>query len=223
MSDESAHRTTPESYEVQQLLREMADSGCTHVVMEVSSHALVQHRVEGLDFSVAAFTNLTQDHLDYHHTMEEYRSAKERLFHQCRRAVLNLDDEAGRWYRERLACPVFTYSENKDQADLTAKGIRLYPGQVEFEAVAREQIQRVFLPIPGGFTIYNALCALSVGLCLGLRLSECAAALRSSSALSCLLFTSRFCQKPSCHSVPLRYSASALPVSCRGRLIAKRT
>lgn len=111
--------------------------------------------------------------------MEEYRSAKERLFHQCRRAVLNLDDEAGRWYRERLACPVFTYSENKDQADLTAKGIRLYPGQVEFEAVAREQIQRVFLPIPGGFTIYNALCALSVGLCLGLRLSECAAALRS--------------------------------------------
>ena len=140
---------------------------------------LVQHRVEGLDFSVAAFTNLTQDHLDYHHTMEEYRSAKERLFHQCRRAVLNLDDEAGRWYRERLACPVFTYSENKDQADLTAKGIRLYPGQVEFEAVAREQIQRVFLPIPGGFTIYNALCALSVGLCLGLRLSECAAALRS--------------------------------------------
>ena len=135
--------------------------------------------MEGLDFSVAAFTNLTQDHLDYHHTMEEYRSAKERLFHQCRRAVLNLDDEAGRWYRERLACPVFTYSENKDQADLTAKGIRLYPGQVEFEAVAREQIQRVFLPIPGGFTIYNALCALSVGLCLGLRLSECAAALRS--------------------------------------------
>ena len=174
-----AHRTTPESYEVQQLLREMADSGCTHVVMEVSSHALVQHRVEGLDFSVAAFTNLTQDHLDYHRTMEEYRAAKERLFHQCRRAVLNLDDEAGRWYRERLACPVFTYSENKDQADLTAKGIRLYPGQVEFEAVAREQIQRVFLPIPGGFTIYNALCALSVGLCLGLRLSECAAALRS--------------------------------------------
>ena len=174
-----AHRTTPESYEVQQLLREMADGGCTHVVMEVSSHALVQHRVEGLDFTVAAFTNLTQDHLDYHRTMEEYRAAKERLFYQCRRAVLNLDDEAGRWYRRRLTCPVFTYSENKDQADLTAKGIRLYPGQVEFEAVAREQIQRVFLPIPGGFTIYNALCALSVGLCLGLRLEECAAALRS--------------------------------------------
>ena len=174
-----AHRTTPESYEVQQLLREMADSGCTHVVMEVSSHALVQHRVEGLDFSVAAFTNLTQDHLDYHHTMEEYRSAKERLFHQCRRAVLNLDDEAGRWYRERLACPVFTYSENKDAAGLTAKNIRLFPGHVEFEAVSREEIQRIHLPIPGGFTIYNALAAVSCGLCLGLTLAEIAASLRS--------------------------------------------
>ena len=68
-----AHRTTPESYEVQQLLRQMADAGCTHVVMEVSSHALVQHRVEGLTFAAGVFTNLTQDHLDYHHTMEEYR------------------------------------------------------------------------------------------------------------------------------------------------------
>lgn len=145
-------------------------------VLELSSFQLMTMEQSP---NIAVITNLAPNHLDYHHTMEEYRSAKERLFHQCRRAVLNLDDEAGRWYRERLACPVFTYSENKDQADLTAKGIRLYPGQVEFEAVAREQIQRVFLPIPGGFTIYNALCALSVGLCLGLRLSECAAALRS--------------------------------------------
>ena len=103
-----AHRTTPESYEVQQLLRQMADAGCTHVVMEVSSHALVQHRVEGLTFAAGVFTNLTQDHLDYHHTMEEYRDAKGLLFRQCETAVLNLDDEAGRWYRERLSCPVFS-------------------------------------------------------------------------------------------------------------------
>ena len=129
-----AHRTTPESCEVQQLLRQMADAGCTHVVMEVSSHALVQHRVEGLTFDVGVFTNLTQDHLDYHHTMEEYREAKGLLFRQCETAVLNLDDEAGRWYRERVPCPVFTYSENKDAADLTAKNIRLFPGHVEFEA-----------------------------------------------------------------------------------------
>ena len=173
-----AHRTTPESYEVQQLLRQMADAGCTHVVMEVSSHALVQHRVEGLTFAAGVFTNLTQDHLDYHHTMEEYRDAKGLLFRQCETAVLNLDDEAGRWYRERLSCPVFTYSENKDAADLTAKNIRLFPGHVEFEAVSRQDIQRIHLPIPGGFTIYNALAAASCGLCLGLELGEIAAALR---------------------------------------------
>ena len=173
-----AHRTTPESCEVQQLLRQMADAGCTHVVMEVSSHALVQHRVEGLTFAAGVFTNLTQDHLDYHHTMEEYRDAKGLLFRQCETAVLNLDDEAGRWYRERVPCPVFTYSENKDAADLTAKNIRLFPGHVEFEAVSRQDIQRIHLPIPGGFTIYNALAAASCGLCLGLELGEIAAALR---------------------------------------------
>ena len=172
-----AHRTTPESYEVQQLLRQMADAGCTHVLMEVSSHALVQHRVEGLTFAAGVFTNLTQDHLDYHHTMEEYRDAKGLLFRQCETAVLNLDDEAGRWYRERVPCPVFTYSENKDAADLTAKNIRLFPGHVEFEAVSRQDIQRIHLPIPGGFTIYNALAAASCGLCLGLELGEIAAAI----------------------------------------------
>lgn len=174
-----AHRTTPESYEVQELLREMADAGCTHVVMEASSHALVLHRLDGIPFRAGIFTNLTQDHLDFHGTMEAYRDAKGLLFRQCAAAVLNLDDEAGRWYRERIACPSLTYSENKDTADLTAKNIRLFPGHVEFEAVARGQITRVHLPIPGGFTIYNALAALACGLCLDIPLDKAAAPLRA--------------------------------------------
>lgn len=174
-----AHRTTPESYELQELLRRMADAGCTHVVMEASSHALVQHRTAGLLFETAVFTNLTQDHLDYHHTMEEYRDAKGLLFTQCRRAVLNLDDEAGRWYAQRLTCPVFTYSERRAGADLTARNIRLFASHVEFEALTLGHISRVHLPIPGGFSIYNALAALSVGLCLGLELADMAAGLRS--------------------------------------------
>ena len=173
-----AHRTTPESYELQQLLRRMADEGCTHVVMEVSSHALMQHRTAGLTFAVGVFTNLTQDHLDYHHTMEEYRAAKGRLFRQSRCAVLNLDDGAGQWYREQLTIPVFTYSENRDFADLNARNIRLFSSHVEFEAVALGQISRVHLPIPGGFSIYNALATLSVGLVLGLELKAMTAALR---------------------------------------------
>ena len=172
-----AHRTTPESYELQSLLRRMADEGCTHVVMEASSHALAQRRTAGLAFDVGVFTNLTQDHLDYHHTMEEYRAAKGLLFDQCRRAVLNLDDEAGRWYLDRVGCPVFTYSENRSQAGLTARNIRLFPGHVEFEALVQGDISRVHLPIPGGFSIYNALAALAAGLCLGLELEPMAQAM----------------------------------------------
>ena len=167
-------RTTPESFELQGLFARMRDGGCTHVVMEVSSHALALDRVYGVDYDVGVFTNLTQDHLDYHHTMEDYRAAKGLLFEQCRQAVLNLDDEAGRWYRERVACPVFTYSENKNEAGLTAKNVRLFASHVEFEALTLGQMSRVYLPIPGGFSIYNALAALASGLCLGLELEPMA-------------------------------------------------
>ena len=88
-----AQRTTPDAFHLQSLLRQMADEGCTHVAMEVSSHALMQHRTAGLRFAVGLFTNLSRDHLDYHRTMEEYRAAKGRLFTQSERAVINLDDE----------------------------------------------------------------------------------------------------------------------------------
>ena len=172
-----AHRTTPESYELQSLLRQMADEGCTYVVMEASSHALVQHRTAGLTFEAGVFTNLTQDHLDYHHTMEEYRRAKGLLFAQCRQAVLNLDDEAGQWYREHISCPVTTYSENQARADVCARNIRLFPSHVEFEALTLGRLARVYLPIPGGFSIYNALAALSAGLVLGMDLGDMARAM----------------------------------------------
>ena len=138
----------------------------------------MQHRTAGLTFETGIFTNLTQDHLDYHGTMEEYRGAKSRLFTQSRRAILNLDDETGRWYARRTPCPVFTYSERRDSADLTARNLRLFPDHVEFEAVTWGQIARIYLPIPGGFSVYNALSALSAGLCLGLGLEEMADALR---------------------------------------------
>ncbi|WP_294548243.1 UDP-N-acetylmuramoyl-L-alanyl-D-glutamate--2,6-diaminopimelate ligase [uncultured Pseudoflavonifractor sp.] len=172
-----AHRTTPESWEVQKLLRDMADSGCTHVVMEVSSHALALRRVDGIFFKAGIFTNLTRDHLDFHGTMEEYRRVKGLLFRQTGTAVLNLDDEAGRYYATAVTCPAVTYSENKDQADVTAKNIRLFPDRVEFEALTAGAIARVRLPIPGGFTIYNALGVIACGLALGLPLPAVCASL----------------------------------------------
>lgn len=172
-----AHRTTPESYELQELLERMCREGCTHVVMEVSSHALCLQRVYGLTFQAGIFTNLTEDHLDFHKTMEAYRDAKALLFRQCKVGVVNLDDEAGRYYRDQAACPMFTYSENKDQADLTAKNLRLLPRRVEFEALSRDGLCRVVLPIPGGFSVYNALGALAGCLAIGLPLEDCAKAL----------------------------------------------
>lgn len=174
-----AHRTTPESYELQGLLRQMADAGCTHVVMEASSHALVLHRTGGIRFAAGIFTNLTQDHLDFHRTMEAYQKAKGLLFEQSDLAVLNLDDAAGRDYKTCAPCPVFTYSERKDEADLVAKNIRLFPSHVEFEAVARGTIGRVFLPIPGGFSIYNALGVIACALNLGVELPAVIKALRT--------------------------------------------
>ena len=174
-----ASATTPDSYTLQALLRQMADAGCRYVVMEASSHALSQCRTAGLRFDVGVFTNLTRDHLDYHGDMESYRSAKEKLFAQCSRAVLNLDDDAGRWYESRVPCPVFTYSENNARADLTARDLRLFPGHVDFVALMRGQLERIHLPIPGGFSVYNALAALSAGVCLGLELPDMARVMRS--------------------------------------------
>ena len=174
-----ASRTTPESYELQALLRAMVSAGCTHVVMEASSIALDQRRTFGIRFAVGIFTNLTEDHLDYHGTMEAYRDAKGLLFRQTDLAILNLDDEAGRWYAEHVPCPIFTYSERKDLADLVAKNLRLYPSHVEFEAVAKNTIGRVFLPIPGGFSIYNALGVIACALNLGIGMEQIVTALRS--------------------------------------------
>ena len=179
IGDESfpAQRTTPESYDLQQLLRQMKDARCTHAVLEVSSHALMLHRVDGLRFAAGIFTNLTVDHLDFHGTMESYRDAKGRLFDQTDLAVLNLDDQTGRYFANTVPCPRITYSENKNEADLTAKNIRLFPERVEFEAVTLGDIRRVRLPIPGGFSIYNALGVLACAMGLGMSLSCTAAAL----------------------------------------------
>lgn len=172
-----ALHTTPESYELHALLRKMLDAGCTQVVMEISSHALALHRVDGLHFKAAIFTNLTQDHLDFHGDMEHYRAAKAKLFSQCETGIFNLDDETGRIFSETLPCKRFTYSENKREADLLAANIRLLPERVEFEALTLGSISRVRLPIPGGFSIYNALGVIACGLALGHPLTPLTAAL----------------------------------------------
>lgn len=174
-----AERTTPESYELFKLLAAMRDAGCAWVVMEVSSHSLVLDRVYGLHFAAAAFTNLTRDHLDFHGTMEEYARAKSLLFTRCDAAVLNADDQWHTVMKQAAVCPCTTYSAQQDGADLVAKNIRLKSDCVEFEAVTTGNIGRVSLAIPGMFSVYNALCAVGVGLALGFDFQQVLAAMRT--------------------------------------------
>ncbi|HHU23330.1 MAG TPA: UDP-N-acetylmuramoyl-L-alanyl-D-glutamate--2,6-diaminopimelate ligase [Clostridiales bacterium] len=172
-----AERTTPESYELQKLLREMADAGCTHVVMEVSSHSLVLSRVAGITFQVGIFTNLTQDHLDFHRTMEEYAKAKALFFRQCEKGAVNLDDQWAEYMLREAKCPVLTYSTEKNEATLVAKDIRLYAGEVKFCALTTGVLERVRLGVPGRFSVYNALAVIACGLLLGISSGRVAEAL----------------------------------------------
>ena len=172
-------RTTPESYELHALFARMRDAGCTHVIMEVSSHSLVLDRVHGIRFAVGAFTNLTQDHLDFHKTMEEYRKAKAMLFAVSDKGVINLDDPAAQAMLADAACPCLTFSCEKDAAGLTAKNLNLRADGVDFVATTMGELARVRLPIPGHFSAENALTALGVVLQLGMPLGDAAAALAS--------------------------------------------
>ena len=170
-------QTTPDSYELQQLFAAMVDAGCRYAVMEVSSHALDQERVTGCRFAVGAFTNLTQDHLDYHGTMAQYAAAKKRLFTISDTAVLNLDDP---WYRtmsEDLPCPTVTYSAVSANAEYTAHNLRERPDGVDFELVTTGSIGRVKLKTPGRFSVYNALTAAACALTLGISFDEVTSAL----------------------------------------------
>lgn len=178
-----AERTTPEAPELYGLLREMADAGCEYAAMEVSSHSLVLERVHGLHFAAAAFTNLTQDHLDFHKDMEHYFQAKALLFQRCDTAVLNLDDDWGLRLAERVSCARLTYSAKRLEADLIAKNIVLLPDQVQAVLVRDNDIARMRLNIPGMFSVYNGLTAIGCCLALGLTLEESAQALQSAQGI----------------------------------------
>ena len=167
-------RTTPESFELQALFRQMLDAGCTHVIMEVSSHALVLDRVGGVRFHTGVFTNLTQDHLDFHETMEEYRKAKSMLFSVCDYGVINVDDPYAGKIMEEAACPVLSYSAGKTSADLTASAAELHADRVRFTASCRGEEAQMELSIPGAFSVYNALGVIGAALTLGVSLKEIA-------------------------------------------------
>jgi UDP-N-acetylmuramoyl-L-alanyl-D-glutamate--2,6-diaminopimelate ligase len=170
-------RTTPESADLQYLLGEMRDAGVTGVAMEVSSHAIDLHRVDSVRFAVAAFTNLTQDHLDFHHTIEEYASVKKRLFtdFEVGAAVVDTDDPFGAAIASDLPDVISTglnpsASVRATEVDSAARGSH-------FTLIAPEGSVRISLPLAGAYNVSNALTAAGCAIALGIDLPTIAAAL----------------------------------------------
>ena len=219
-------RTTPESYELQGLFARMRSAGCTHVVMEVSSHAVTLERIGGVHFDVAAFTNLTEDHLDFHKTMDAYCDAKADLFRRCGKAVINRDDSYAPRILAAASCPVLTISV-AGSGDLQAKDLELLAEGIRFTAVSGEETAEVKLPIPGRFTVYNALTVLGIARQLGISLKDCAAALAYAQGVKGRVEVVPTPQTP--YSVLIDYAhtpdglenvLSSVRDFCKGRLIA---
>ena len=171
-----SHNTTPGAYELNSLFSQMYNEGCSYVIMEVSSHALHQRRVCDLTFDVAIFTNLTQDHLDYHKSMENYLEAKKLLFKMCKTAVINLDTPYSEDIIKDLDCKVVTYSTGNDST-YSAKGIKYRPSSVEYELVSDNILNHIKVNTGGSFTVYNSMCAAVAAIEAGIEVSAAAKAL----------------------------------------------
>ena len=170
--------TTPDPMELQQILARMVDEDVDDVVMEVSSHALEFHKVEGITFDVGIFTNLTQDHLDLHKNMENYRKAKAKLFKQCRRGVVNLDDDASAYMMMDTECKFTTYSIDR-KSELQAFDLDASSEGVGFSLMIDGREERFNINIPGQFTIYNALGVIGASLAMGIPTRSIRRALNS--------------------------------------------
>src|SRR3954452_15572191 len=176
-----AVRTTPESLDVYDLLSQMVNAGCKAAVMEVSSHALSQDRVRGLEWDVAVFTNLTQDHLDFHGTMENYFEAKATLFTGLTgqkfktkpTAVINLDDPYGRKLVDRLEkkVPVITYGMGV-RADFRASNYHAEFAGTSYQLDARGKSYLVRVPLIGRFNVANSMAALAAASSMGISLRD---------------------------------------------------
>lgn len=179
--------TTPDSLTLQKTLAEMRKKHVTTCAMEVSSHSLVQGRVWGTDFDIAVFTNLSQDHLEYHHTMEEYAHAKSLLFSQLgnvyqadkpKFAILNVDDPVGRDFQKMTAAEIMTYGI-EEEADFKATSIKITNRGTSFDLNFSEKIYPVHLQLAGKFNVLNALAAIATAYVAGIELESIIRSLES--------------------------------------------
>ncbi len=185
IGDQALHTefTTPDTYELHSLFARMAEAGCEYVVMEVSSHALEQGRVAGLHFAAACFTNLTEDHLDFHGTMEAYFGAKAKLFGMTDCAIINIDDEWGNKLRIDDSVELITYGIDNSLADISARNVEFFADGVGFTLCAMGRELKVKVPTPGRFSAYNALSAAGCALAAGVSPEAVAEALNRSTGI----------------------------------------
>ncbi len=178
IGDEIFHteNTTPLTFEFMSVLAQMAESGCEYVVMEVSSFALVQYRIGPARFKTAVFTNLTQDHLDYHKDMEDYYQAKKMLFDVCDHALINIDDEYGKRLFGEVECGKTSFSV-KGKADVFADNIAISSSGSSFDLNRGDEKTGVRSPIPGMFNVSNLTAAAEVCLREGISADKVTAAI----------------------------------------------
>lgn len=164
-------RTTPESLDLFECFYKMVQSGGEYVVMEVSSHSLDLDRVYGVTFETALITNITQDHLDFHKTMDNYAKAKAKLFAISKSGAANADDEYASVIMAKATCPMTTYAIEAD-ADIKAENLKMSERGVIFDIKLNGEIREIRLGIPGKFSVYNALGAICVCLNIGIDIAD---------------------------------------------------
>lgn len=159
-----SQNTTPESLDLQKSFYNMLENKCKYCAMEVSSHSLALNRVDGVDIKLGIFTNLTEDHLDFHKDLNEYRNVKEKLFYKTSKAnIINIDDASGRIILENikdLNTPYYTYAIERE-ADFIAKDIKMDSNGVSYTLVTPKYEAKIKVPVPGKFTVYNTLATIS--------------------------------------------------------------
>ncbi len=173
-----SERTSPESLDLQRMFREMVNNKCDVAVMEVSSHSLALDRVWGIDFDIGVFTNLTQDHLDFHKTFDNYLAAKAKLFTMCKEGFVNCDDMYAKKLMDMVACPITTYGIDNNPF-VSARDIIITNSYSDFKMPFNKVIQRIKVDIPGRFTVYNALAAICVSIRLGAGVEDVLAGLEN--------------------------------------------
>lgn len=169
--------TTIGVFELQKLLRDFVNAGCHYAIIETTSHAIDQFRTWGIKYEVAALTNITHDHLDYHGTFENYRDAKLKLFLNAKKAILNSDDKAYSYFEKNIVNkPMLSYGLY-EKADITARKIMYETDSTLFTAVTPKGQVAIDLKLPGKFNVYNALCAIGVSLAQEIQLDVIKSAL----------------------------------------------